>query len=507
MSLKITLRNLTVADFTALKESWKESYRSSGTTFWTEKAIRRLLRDFPEGQLCIDYEGKTIAVALSLIVNYSEFSDDHTYRQITNNERLDSHNDYGDVLYGIEVFVHPNYRNLRLGHRLYEARRKLCKQNNLKSIMFGGRIPNYEPYASQMSVFDYVDKVNNKELKDTVLNFQLSNGFIPVKVLKNYLPEDRQSAGTAVLLKWENQDYESQDSNLFTIKSKIRLGIVQWQVRPINDIQEIFDQIEFFTDAVASYKSDFLLFPEFFNTPLMAKYNHLNDAEAIRKLATYTPRFKEKMSELAISYNVNIITGTLPLVERGKLYNVSYLCRRDGRVASYRKIHITPSEKSAWGMVGGNSIPVFDTDAGRIAIQICYDIEFPELSRILAEQGVQIIFVPFQTDTKNGYLRVRNCSQARAIENECYVAIAGCVGNIPKVANMDINYASSAVFSPSDFAFPTDAIIAEATPNTESMIIADLDLTLLKDLHNNGSVKNLLDRRQDVYRIQWKEKF
>ena len=116
---------------------------------------------------------------------------------------------------------------------------------------------------------------------------------------------------------------------------------------------------------------------------------------------------------------------------------------------------------------------------------------------------MQILFVPFWTDTKNGYLRVRCCAQTRAIENECYVAIAGSVGNLPKVDGADIQYAQSAVFSHSDFSFPHDAIMAETTPNTEMTLIADLDFNLLKKLKNEGSVRNSQDRRRDLYDINW----
>jgi len=196
----------------------------------------------------------------------------------------------------------------------------------------------------------------------------------------------------------------------------------------------------------------------------------------------------------------------MPVVEKGKLLNVSYLCRRDGSWDSFYKIHPTPSEVSAWGMVGGNKLRAFDTDSGRIGILICYDVEFPELARIYAEQGIQILFVPFLTDTQNGYNRVRLCAMARAIENECYVAIAGCVGNLPKVNNMDINFAQSAIFTPSDFQFPTNAITAEATPNAEMTIIADVNLELLLELHQFGSVQNLKDRRKDLYEVVYKKR-
>jgi predicted amidohydrolase len=154
-------------------------------------------------------------------------------------------------------------------------------------------------------------------------------------------------------------------------------------------------------------------------------------------------------------------------------------------------------------MEGGNRLTVFDTDFGRIGVLICYDVEFPELARLLGEQEMQILFVPFWTDTKNGYLRVRRCAQARAIENECYVAIGGSIGNLPKVDSVDIQYGQTAVFSPSDFSFPHDAIMAETTPNTEMTLIVDVDLDKLQMLQNEGSVRNYLDRRRDLYRVQW----
>ena len=188
-------------------------------------------------------------------------------------------------------------------------------------------------------------------------------------------------------------------------------------------------------------------------------------------------------------------------MENNKLYNVGYLCRRDGTNEMFQKLHITPAESNSWGMVGGDILKVYNTDSGKIGILVCYDTEFPELSRLLAEEEMQILFVPFLTDTQNGFNRVKRCAQARAIENECYVAIAGSVGNLPKVSNMDIQFAQSAVFTPCDFAFPTNGIKAEATPNTEMILICDVDLDLLHELHVHGSVRTLTDRRGDLYQL------
>ncbi len=497
----IKLRNLTIEDYPDLKASMMEAYAGIGGEYWNKKAISKLLKIFPEGQLCIEVDGKVVASALSIIVNYRKFGDDHTYKQITGSDTFNTHDPDGDVLYGIDVFVHPNYRGMRLGRRLYDARKELCENLNLRSIMAGGRIPNYINYADTLTPREYIDKVKMKEIYDPVLTFQMSNDFHVKKVLKGYLPGDTESKEYATLLEWNNIYYQEKEQLINAPREVVRLGLVQWQMRWFKNFDALVEQVEYFVDTVSNYKSDFILFPEFFNAPLMADYNHLGEPLAIRELAKYTDPLRRKFIEFAMAYNVNIITGSMPVVEANRLLNVSYLCRRDGTWESFYKIHPTPSEVNAWGMVGGDKLQVFDTDCGKIGILICYDVEFPELARIYADQGMQILFVPFLTDTQNGYNRVRRCAQARAVENECYVAIAGCVGNLPRVNNMDIQFAQSAIFTPSDFQFPTDAVAAEATPNTEMTIIADVNISLLKELHEFGSVQNLKDRRKDLYEI------
>lgn len=498
---KIELEYLQIEDYQELKELMQSSYPSMPESYWKEHHIKKLIQIFPDGQVVVKVNGELVGCALSIVVDYGKFEDDHTYREITANYTFDSHTNKGDVLYGIDVFIKPGYRGLRLGRRLYDYRKELCEKLNLKGIAFGGRIPNYHEYANQYSPKEYIDKVKEKAVNDPVLNFQLSNDFIPSKVLKGYLEGDQASQEYAVLLKWYNIYYEKPNKLAATKKSIVRLGLIQWQMRPYTDVDSLMHQAEFFIDAVSGYRSDFALFPEFFNAPLMAKDNHLSEPEAIRELAKYTEEIVDRFSGFAISYNINIITGSMPELKNNKLYNVGYLCKRDGTIERYEKIHVTPDEAKVWGMQGGEGIKVFDTDCGKIGILICYDSEFPELSRILADEGMSILFVPFLTDTQNGYYRVRNCARARAIENECYVAIAGSVGNLPNVHNMDIQYAQSAVFTPCDFAFPTNGIKAEATPNNEMTLIADVDLDLLKELHEFGSVKNLKDRRIDLYEV------
>ncbi|MEE4196210.1 MAG: bifunctional GNAT family N-acetyltransferase/carbon-nitrogen hydrolase family protein [Bacteroidales bacterium] len=501
----VEIRHLRIDDYNELKASMIDAYSHWQGAYWKESHLKKLLEIFPDGQIAVLVNGVVVGSALSLIIKYDHFGDEHTYQEITGNYTFSTHNPKGDVLYGIEVFIKPEYRGLRLGRRLYDARKELCEKLNLKSIVFGGRIPGYHKYAGEITPKEYIQKVKLKEIYDPTLTFQLSNDFHVKKVLTEYMPGDEESKDYAVLLAWDNIYYTKKSLKLTSQKSIVRLGLIQWQMRQYQSVDELFEQVEYFIDAVSGYKSDFALFPEFFNAPLMAKYNHLSEAEAIRMLAEYTEEMRERFIQLAIGYNVNIITGSMPYVVDDKLYNIGYIIRRNGTYDYYEKIHVTPDETKYWGVNGGDKIEVFETDCGKIGVLICYDVEFPELSRILAKEEMKILFVPFLTDTQNGYSRVRNCAQARAIENECYVAIAGAVGNLPKVHNMDIQYAQSMVFTPCDFAFPTNGIKAEATPNTEMILVVDVDMDLLTELNRYGSVRNMRDRRTDLYELRLKQ--
>lgn len=500
----IKLEYLNINDAHELKEAMRMSYPNIPDSYWKESQVKLLIDKFPEGQVVIKIDGELAASALSIVVDYEGFSHHHTYGEITGNYTFSTHSNDGDILYGIDVFVKPKFRGLRLGRRLYDYRKELCEKLNLKGIAFGGRIPNYHKYANELTPKQYIEKVKHKEIHDPVLNFQMSNDFHPSKILKGYLEGDADSGEFAVLLEWDNIYYERPNTKATTKKKIVRLGLVQWQMRPYSNLEELMQQVEYFVDTVSGYRCDFALFPEFFNAPLMASNNHMSEPDAIRELAKHTQEIVRRFSELSISYNINIISGSMPEMRDGHLYNVGYLCRRDGTTERYEKIHVTPDEAKVWGMLGGNTLQTFDTDCGKIGILICYDSEFPELSRLLAEDGMDILFVPFLTDTQNGYSRVRHCSQARAIENECYVALAGSVGNLPNVHNMDMQFAQSAVFTPCDFAFPTNGIKAEAIANSEMVLIADVDIDLLRELHKFGSVTNLRDRRKDIFELKRK---
>ncbi len=220
----------------------------------------------------------------------------------------------------------------------------------------------------------------------------------------------------------------------------------------------------------------------------------------------FTEQYIQFFSSMAVKYNTNIIAGShLTVEEDDALYNISFLFRRDGTYEKQYKLHITPHERKWWGVKPGNTVEVFDTDCGKIAISICYDVEFPEIARIATSKGANILFVPFNTDDRRAYNRVRYCAQARAIENQVYVVLSGCVGNLPQVDNIDIQYAQSAILTPSDVEFHRDAIAAIAEPGEETLVYQDLDMNLLQKNRVSGNAQTWHDRKKDLYRIRYYE--
>lgn len=288
-------------------------------------------------------------------------------------------------------------------------------------------------------------------------------------------------------------------------RDRVRVACCQLELRAC-DRYAFAERIEYFVASAADYAADFILFPELLTFALAgAEDRKLSGPEAVDFLTERTANLREALSDLAVRYRVNIVGGShITRSHDGQVRNLCCVALREGTVHEQYKIHATPDEAAFWGVKGGSRVEAIDTDCGPIGVLICYDSEFPELARSLADQGAQILFVPFCTDSRAGYMRVRHCSAARAIENQCYVALAGDVGNLTNVANMDVQYAQSCVLTPCDHGFPPDGIAVEASANIETMVIADLDMGALTWARESGSVRNLADRRADLYRVDWR---
>lgn len=500
----IKVRPLTLEDFDALVELQKKCF--PGMALWQREHLVSQLEIFPEGQLCVECDGQIVASSSSLILAYDPRMEWHNWKAVSDNGFIKNHNPRGDTLYGIEMMVDPEYRGMKLSRRLYDARKELCRQRNLARIIIGGRIPGYGAHAGQLTAREYVENVMSKAFYDPVLTAQLANGFALRSLIPNYLPADSDSKGYATFLEWVNFDYSPTATRRFHHPTEpIRLCVVQYQLRTISGFDDFATQCEFFLDTASDYKSDFIVFPELFTTQLLSCVEATRPGLAARRLAEFTPQYLEFFAEMAVKYDLNVIGGSHFVIEDDILYNIAFLFGRDGSIHKQYKIHTTPSERKWWGVQSGNKVEVFDTDCGRVAIQICYDIEFPELTRILAQKEASIVFVPFNTDTRHGYLRVRHCAMARCIENHLFVAISGCTGNLPFVENADIHYAQSGIFTPADAEFARDAIAAECNPNVETVIIHDVDVEQLRRHRELGSVQNWKDRRRDIYQVVYQE--
>lgn len=468
---------------------------------WREDQLLSHLRVFEEGQIVIERAGKIIGASASLVVNMGRDPlRHHTYYGITDDGYFYNHDPQGDTLYGAEVYVDPECRRQGIGSILYGIRRDLCKRLNLRRILAGGRLWAYEQYAEKYTPEEYVHAVQDGKVKDPVMGFQLSEGFVVRDVMPNYI-RDPRSRNYATLIEWLNplhrQAPEAEDR-------KVRVACVQYAMRKVRGFDDFAEQVRYFVETAGEdYGADYVLFPEFFSVQLLSAMEPTGSREGIRRLAEVTPQFRELMSKLAREQGLHIIAGSHPVLqEDGTLQNEAMFFRPDGTFVSQPKLHITPSEKTWWGINGGRSLIVIQTPKAKIGILICYDVEFPEAARYLAEQGVEILFVPYCTDNRQGYLRVTKCAAARAIENQIYVVAAGIVGNLPDVPAMDIHYGRAAVYTPSDFEFARDGIQAEADPNVETMLVTDLDITDLYRSREAGSVTPLMDRRRDLFELR-----
>tara|TARA_B100000678_G_scaffold290803_1_gene304846 strand:+ start:22549 stop:24114 length:1566 start_codon:yes stop_codon:yes gene_type:complete len=504
----VTVRNAQLSDIPGIVALTGRVYKEEPP--YTPGMIQGQITKYPAGQFVVEYDDDIVGYAASFRISERLAMGQHTWDDITGVGYAARHSPKGKWLYGMEVCVDPTRRRLRIGQRLYDARQALCESQDIKGIVFGGRLPGWSRRRRNYpDPVDYVKAVEQKKITDPTVSFHLKQGFECIGILRGYAPDDKQSGGHATHMVWRNpyaQDEETRKQPKHLQKEAVRIATVQFQQRAVKSFEEFMGNVEYFVDVAADYRSDFVVFPELFTLSLLAyEERRLSAVEAIESLTRHTPRFVEEMRELAIGYNVNIIGGSHPTItDDGDIQNVAYVFLRDGSVHAQEKLHPTPDERGWWGIKGGDDIQTILTDCGPIGVMICYDSEFPELGRKLADEGAKILFVPFCTDSRQGYLRVRYCCQARAIENQCYVVISGNVGNLPGVENMDVQYAQSAIFTPSDLPFARDGIAAEASENVETVTMCDLDLTDLAWARAEGSVQNLRDRRFDLYQTSWK---
>lgn len=290
---------------------------------------------------------------------------------------------------------------------------------------------------------------------------------------------------------------------------KMRVSAVQYHLHSIASFAEFAARCEHYVRLAQEFATEFLLFPEFFTTQLLSipspgsSSTATRPASTITRLPEFTEQYRDLFRMLSRNYRMHIVAGTHVIERVGKLQNTAHLFYPDGRVAEQAKLHITPTEAAEWNIAPGAGVDTFDTPKGRIAMLTCYDIEFPEIVRIVRAKGADIVFCPSCTDDLHGFHRVRYCCHARAVENQVYIVTTGTVGSLPTVDFMRMNTGQAAIIAPNDVPFPPRGIVAEGQLNNDMIVTADLDLALLEEVRAKGSVTTWRDRRTDLY-TDWK---
>ncbi len=342
---KLQVRQLTIDDFAVLVEMQQKCF--PGMYPWSREQIESQLAIFPQGQLCVECDGKLVASSSSLILDYDPKQSWHDWKAVADGGFIRNHNAKGDTLYGIEIMVDPEYRGLKLSRRLYDARKELCRNRNLARMIIGGRIPGYGHHAEEMTAREYVEKVMAKAFYDPVLTAQLSNGFALQGLIPNYFPSDTASRGYATFLEWLNLDYKSGAKRRYHHPVEpIRICVVQYQMRTVRSFEEFSTQCEYFLDVASDYKCDFILFPELVTTQLLSCIEATRPGLAARSLADFTPKYLEFFTEMSVKYDINVIGGSHFVIEQDTLFNIAFLFQRNGSINKQYKLHITPSERA-----------------------------------------------------------------------------------------------------------------------------------------------------------------
>lgn len=288
--------------------------------------------------------------------------------------------------------------------------------------------------------------------------------------------------------------------------NQYQIAAVQYGIGPLRSENEFWNRLRRHIAKAEAEGAKLVVFPEYLTGHLLSLASPMNNAEACEYLHRFTDEYKSRFVKMSRETGLTLVGGThihrdgAPSAGGAQgYYNESFLFYPDGRIEGYRKIHLTPEEQRAWPLIPGDRYAVHDTDVGRLAIQICYDIEFPESSRIVADMGADIIACPSYTDAAAGYWRVRHCSQARAVENQLYVALSGIVGSMPGVEQVDAGYCQAGIFAPCDKPFPDSGVLAVGQTNRNALVSAPVDLEMLAFNRSKGAVAPFYDRRPALY--------
>ena len=271
----------------------------------------------------------------------------------------------------------------------------------------------------------------------------------------------------------------------------LRLGALHYPVGRIAGLDDYAAKLDRLVVEGAAGGGELLLMPEYACMEVAAAFPGAGPEAERDAVCGVAAEVLAIMREAAVRHRVWLAPGSVPQAVEGRIVNRAPLIRPDGMMAFQDKQVMTRFEAEQWGIHGGAYAGVFDTPWGRVGIAVCYDSEFPGVVRAMTEAGAWLVLVPTCTDTAHGYNRVRLSCRARALENQCFVALSPTVGEAPWLATLDRNTGRAGVYGPVDRGFPDDGVIVEG--DGAGWVFADLDPARLEAVRQDGAVRNFWD--------------
>lgn len=276
------------------------------------------------------------------------------------------------------------------------------------------------------------------------------------------------------------------------MNKRVRIASVQFDHKPVTGFDQFAAQIFNYVRLAEDDRCQLVVFPEFLTAPLITL-----DPDWDR----WTGPYQELFSSLARSTKMTIQAGTHMTEREGVLYNTAHLFLPSGELHTQEKLHMTPGEVDFYSLGRGEGLNVVDTPIGRVAMLVCFDVEFPDTARVAAEAGADILLVPSATGDRAGFWRVRYCCHARAVENQVYVVHSALVGGLPAVRYLEQSWGRSGIITPCDVPFPPAGLAADGEWNQGLCVVGEVDMSLLEQVRREGSVLPLAERRPEAYRI------
>ena len=275
----------------------------------------------------------------------------------------------------------------------------------------------------------------------------------------------------------------------------LNIAAAQYPLDELSSPAEYRDKITRWVGEAVSAGAQLLVFPEYGAMELasLAGKQVAGDLQgAIDAVSDRLPLQAELHEQLAVDHGVTIVAASGPQRHSdGRATNLARIFAPSGKCGEYRKLMMTPWERDPWQVSAGpaDGLCVFDLGHVKIGLLICYDIEFPLLSRALAEVGAEVIVAPSNTETEHGYWRVRTGCMARALENQVYTVHSPTVGAAHWCPPVEMNVGAAGIYAASDTGFPAGGVMALGELNKPQWVHADVDLDLLAQVRVSGGVQ------------------